>query len=421
MTDIKQYHSFISYRHTDFEAVKNLYFFLQEIAGFKIWFDEHNLNTGQNVASQLPKEIEKCWSLILVISSASVESGWVEEEMNFAIGYQKENPYFKIIPVRIDDAKVPGFISNKKWMDVPGCKLTINAAIKLIDAVNNFGDNFYLQEPKDVYLSRSWRQNDSSVADLITNELKKSKEFRFIGDCEDQKSFSESKGISRVELIIKSCGALIAILPDRGEGKTSVPILKEIEIAINLNVPVIIFREEPTEYQIKSNEDVRRVNIQSLSDAKNLSNIIVDVFDSLRENFKIVVDPMYTFWASDFDNREKTDAIQRLIERTTAMPCINGDDINEEQVQSSIIRKISNALIMIADITGNNLNTCIECGIALGAKTRLFILSQGKRETPKPFMLRSSEVFYYESDADQVGKIYKLIRPFRRRVFNNES
>lgn len=74
---------------------------------------------------------------------------------------------------------------------------------------------------------------------------------------------------------------------------------------------------------------------------------------------------------------------------------------------------------MIADISEDNLNTIVEAGIALGACTKLHLVARGPRHTPT-FMFRDQQVEYYSDDAELLGKVHRIVYPYRRRVLNYE-
>ncbi|HEY3473810.1 MAG TPA: hypothetical protein VGK56_04320, partial [Anaerolineales bacterium] len=81
--------------------------------------------------------------------------------------------------------------------------------------------------------------------------------------------------------------------------------------------------------------------------------------------------------------------------------------------------RIRGAFMMVADITQENLNTCIEAGIAMGARRRLHLVARGPRQKP-PFMFRDQQVWYYNNDVELLGIIHNLVRPYRRRIINYE-
>jgi hypothetical protein len=101
------------------------------------------------------------------------------------------------------------------------------------------------------------------------------------------------------------------------------------------------------------------------------------------------------------------------------MPCIIGDRLREGQVQQLITKKISDAFVMIADISEDNINTLVEAGIARGTGKRLHLMARGPRRKP-PFMFRDQQVEYYSDDVELLGTLHRIIYPYRRRILNYE-
>ena len=57
-------------------------------------------------------------------------------------------------------------------------------------------------------------------------------------------------------------------------------------------------------------------------------------------------------------------------------------------MQTTIAETIRNSFALIADISDDNVNTCVEAGIARGANRDLHLIARGPRRRP-PFMLRA--------------------------------
>lgn len=88
--------------------------------------------------------------------------------------------------------------------------------------------------------------------------------------------------------------------------------------------------------------------------------------------------------------------------------------------QDEIIKKISEADIVIADISKDNSNTLVVAGIALGASRKIYLVAEGAPHTPTPFMVRHKEVLPYSSDIDLLGVVHQIVYRYRRRVLNYE-
>ena len=101
------------------------------------------------------------------------------------------------------------------------------------------------------------------------------------------------------------------------------------------------------------------------------------------------------------------------------MPTIVGNEIHEKSLHSAIVAKIRGAFLVLADITDDNINACIEAGMGLAAGTNVEIFARGEPRRP-PFMLRSLQMSTYDNDVERVGLAHKLVRPYRRRIINAE-
>jgi hypothetical protein len=85
------------------------------------------------------------------------------------------------------------------------------------------------------------------------------------------------------------------------------------------------------------------------------------------------IGPHYVFLDLDSDAAVKRSPVRKLLERVTGMPTVIGTDITEPPLQDSIIRTISGAQLVVADITDLrdgehdpkrfNLDVCMEVAI----------------------------------------------------------
>lgn len=101
------------------------------------------------------------------------------------------------------------------------------------------------------------------------------------------------------------------------------------------------------------------------------------------------------------------------------MPTLVGTEIHDASLHSAILERVKKSFLVLADITDDNINSCIEAGMALAAGTNIELLARGKLRRP-PFMLRSLQLSTYENEVEQLGVINKIVRPYRRRIINAE-
>lgn len=126
-----------------------------------------------------------------------------------------------------------------------------------------------------------------------------------------------------------------------------------------------------------------------------------------------------TFLATSLDDEQRNLNIKQAIQHITAMPCIIGDKLPESHIRELIAEQISKASLVIADISDDNINSCIEAGIAIGAGRPLRLIAHAPRGGV-PFMLGNHEVFKYNDDAEMLAAIHRIAFPLRRRVINSE-
>jgi len=353
-----------------------------------------------------------------------VESGWVKEEFDASVDQRAQSKdEFKIIPIRVEECDVPAFLSTTKWIDISKSGFNLDVASELLLGLYSADQDLEGESYRDIYVSRSWRdmpENESLLADAVC-EVAVKFGFRLVGDSPDQKGFDKN---TRVKDIISSCSGLIAILPDRGGGNTSKYMLQEIEIASGLGLPYIIVAEDtvaiPEAHSEKALEVVRPKK-SDLEDMATFKKMLTPAISNLNDEWQTPPNPHYIFYGTDFDDahKQRIVLIRRLIQRVSAMRCLMGEDIREGQIQEEIKKRIMGSFMMIADITEDNLNTCIEAGIAMSARRTLHLVASGPRHRP-PFMFRDQQVWYYENDVQLLGLVHNLVRPYRRRIINYE-
>ena len=107
------YHScFISYSSNDEEFVRKIYKELQN-NNVKCWFAPENLKTGDRLRKSLDNEIYNHDKLMLVISKNSINSQWVEQEVEKALEKERMNNKTVLFPIAIDEDL---FLQNNGWI-----------------------------------------------------------------------------------------------------------------------------------------------------------------------------------------------------------------------------------------------------------------------------------------------------------------
>lgn len=97
----------------------------------------------------------------------------------------------------------------------------------------------------------------------------------------------------------------------------------------------------------------------------------------------------------------------------TGLPCRIGEYVEGGSVQREILRMVTNASVVIADISGNSPNVYIEIGAARAASVPVALLRKGPPGRPT-FMLRDQQVYDYATDAESVARAVRVSYPYRR-------
>src|SRR5690606_638376 len=97
------YSCFISYSSKDDEFVRRLHADLQD-RGIRCWFAPEDMKIGDRIRTRIDEVIRLHEKLLLVLSENSINSDWVEKEVEPAFEREREAKGTGLFPVRLDDA-----------------------------------------------------------------------------------------------------------------------------------------------------------------------------------------------------------------------------------------------------------------------------------------------------------------------------
>ena len=100
---IQFYSCFISNSHKDEGFAKRMYADLQN-KGIRCWFSPEDMKIGSKIRGSLDEAIRFRDRLLLILSKDSIESGWVEKEVETAFEEEKRRKDTVLFPVQIDSA-----------------------------------------------------------------------------------------------------------------------------------------------------------------------------------------------------------------------------------------------------------------------------------------------------------------------------
>jgi uncharacterized protein YjbI with pentapeptide repeats len=97
------YSCFISYSSHDQDFATRLYADLQ-VNGVRCWFAPEDLKIGDKFRPRIDESIRLYDKLLLVLSENSLESGWVEREVEMALEREHQEKRTMLFPIRLDGA-----------------------------------------------------------------------------------------------------------------------------------------------------------------------------------------------------------------------------------------------------------------------------------------------------------------------------
>jgi len=108
--------AFLSHSSVDKPFVRQLAADLKA-AGIDVWLDEQRIRVGESIPEKISQGLAESDFFLLAVSRASVESEWVKKELNGALINEVQRRSVHILPLKLDDAKIPAPISDKKYAD----------------------------------------------------------------------------------------------------------------------------------------------------------------------------------------------------------------------------------------------------------------------------------------------------------------
>lgn len=107
---------FISYSYQDKDFVNWLKSNLVDL-GLELWYDQQEINIGDSIKEKINEGLQTSSAFILVLSSSSMHSDWVRYEMNSALLLNAVKKGITILPIKIDDSKVPSDLAGYLYAD----------------------------------------------------------------------------------------------------------------------------------------------------------------------------------------------------------------------------------------------------------------------------------------------------------------
>ena len=108
---IEFYSCFISYSSKDNELAERLHMHLQS-KGVRCWFAPEHMKIGDKIRSRVDESIRLYDKLMIVLSQDSLQSEWVESEVEAAMEKERREKRAVLFPIRLDDSVMD---TDKAW------------------------------------------------------------------------------------------------------------------------------------------------------------------------------------------------------------------------------------------------------------------------------------------------------------------
>lgn len=120
---------FISHAHAD-NSLCTPYADGLKKRGVEVWYDLDNAPEGHRLTSVLQRELQAREALIVFVTSAALESFWVDLEIGAYLGLMAQDHSRMLLPVRLKLCEMPPFLNSVLWIDA--VSLTVDDAVERV-------------------------------------------------------------------------------------------------------------------------------------------------------------------------------------------------------------------------------------------------------------------------------------------------
>ncbi len=150
---------FVSYAHEDREFVERLVDDLRE-QGADLFYDRLSIQPGESIVRRVSAELDASDYILVVLSHASIDSGWVNAELDAAFMRECDARTTLILPVIFSDVAVPTLLRPRRAADFRG---DYSAGLNSLLRVLSLPDRLVAAETRDPTLERTSLEDDVQV------------------------------------------------------------------------------------------------------------------------------------------------------------------------------------------------------------------------------------------------------------------
>lgn len=107
---------FLSYNHRDKQFARRLAADLQN-QGVEVWLDESEIQVGDSLIAKISHAIESVDYVGVILTPNSVESEWVNREVEIALNDEIDGREVKVLPLLREPCVIPKFLKGKLYLD----------------------------------------------------------------------------------------------------------------------------------------------------------------------------------------------------------------------------------------------------------------------------------------------------------------
>lgn len=144
---------FLSHNSNDKPFVRRLAIDL-ESHGVNCWIDEAEIKIGDSLVQKIREGIDSVDYVAVILSQDSINSPWVQREIDVSINKEILNKDIKVLPLLLKPCELPEFLLGKFYADFTCEDNYKNAFKKVIESMGLVFDGTILNTKEALYILR---------------------------------------------------------------------------------------------------------------------------------------------------------------------------------------------------------------------------------------------------------------------------
>lgn len=110
-------HVFLSYSNLDKNVAREITSQLRK-SGANVWLADWEFKAGDSLAQRIESSLRAADYIIVLLSSNSVASPWVGQELNTALTRELGTRAVTVLPILLEDCEIPPDLADHTWIDL---------------------------------------------------------------------------------------------------------------------------------------------------------------------------------------------------------------------------------------------------------------------------------------------------------------